>query len=427
MEYSGGLKVTIKGSKSGLWNHFGEMKGGAPIQAIMHVNGIRFKEALVVASELCGGSSYDRLITANKTSAPQHTSEASQSVARLSAKSIWDGTTPLANSLAEKYLKTHRGITDISHLKDMRYWPVGAKWEKVNEDGVLIESVNKIPALVIAARNSEQHISAVQRVYLDKTTGNKNSFMLEAKRAKISSGVMKGSAGVIQTGDKNGRLYIAEGPETAASVAMADPTATVLVSFSVSNMANLSGVISRLNSKDVIIAADLDSKNGNAKSTTRDTTEKAAQALRDSGIQTTVIYPKLLEGTKKTDWNDVLLTAGVESVRKQLGIRSSERGMNAVELVRLNIDTQVNNYSLPDKGIIDQKHVGETPLFILARDYHSSNGIQEIHASSALNNRNMELTSTHLSMPNHSTQKNSSFVKVTEKTQSKTMVKEMEI
>lgn len=425
MEYSSGLKVTIKGSKSGLWNHFGEMKGGAPIQAIMHANNVCFKEALVIASALCGNSAYSQLITANQSMVPKLTTEASLASSRLSAKSIWDGTTPLTNSLAEKYLKNHRGITDISHLKDMRYWPAGAKWKKINEEGVLIESINRIPALVIAARNSEQQITAVQRVYLDKSTGNKNKFMLEAKRAKLSSGVMKGSAGVIQKGEKNGRLYIAEGPETAASVAMADPKATVLVSFSVSNIANLSNLIAQLNPKNVIIAADHDVKNGNGKSPTQDTTERAANALRNSGIQTTVIYPKLVDGSKKTDWNDVIMAAGVESIRKQLGLISKGVLTNRTDMSDFTSNTHINHDLLPDKEITNQKNIGTSPLEVLARQYVSSSTNTKIYMPTVLNTPSVELLNT--SIPVQSNSKISNIVKTIEKGIEKIPVKEMEI
>ena len=402
------------------------MKGGAPIQAIMHVNGVTFKEALVVASGLCGKRTFDEMNTIKKSVVPQLSSDESKAKAQLSAQSIWQGTTPLANSLAEKYLKKHRGITEIGGLKDMRYWPVGAKWKKINEEGILVESVNKIPALVIAAKNSEQQISAVQRIYLDKNTENKNRFMLEAKRAKMSCGVIKGSAGIIQKGNANGRVYIAEGPETAASIAMADPRSTVLVSFGVNNIANLSEAISRLNPREVVIAADSDPKNDKGKSS-KDTTEMAAKALRDAGISTTVIYPKLLEENKKTDWNDILMKDGVESVRKQLGLTKPVMDVKVIQDIDLNVNIKNTNYSLPDKNIIDLKNTRENSLSSLAKEYASYMEHNKTNNPVILNKQNIELRELNLSVPVFSDSKNTSKIKTPSKISEKTMIKEMEI
>jgi conjugative transfer relaxase protein TraI len=426
IEYSGGLKVSIKGSKSGLWNHFGEMKGGAPIQAIMHANNVTFKEALVIASSLCGERTFNELNTIKKSIEPQLSSDESKAKAQLSAQSIWKGTEPLANSLAETYLKTHRGIAEISGLKDMRYWPVGAKWKKLNEEGVLVESVNKIPALVIAARNSEQQISAVQRIYLDKNTGNKNKFMLEAKRAKLSCGVMKGSAGMIQKGNANGRIYIAEGPETAASVAMADPKSTVFVSFGVNNIANLSGVISRLNPRDVVIAADNDHKNDIGKSS-KDTTEIAAKALRDTGIKTLVIYPKSLEENRKTDWNDVLIKDGVESIRKQLGLTKPEMSLKTIKDINRNINIKNTNYSLPDKNMVYSKNTGENSLSVLAKEYTSYMGNNKINNPILFNKQTIDLRELNLSVSGVLDSKSQCTLKSVSKISEKPMIKEMEI
>ena len=209
MEYPDSLKVTIKGTKAGLWHHFGEAKGGAPIQAIMFARNLNFKEALTVAAELSGLHSSTVFPVKQSLIQPEKTSVESNQLAIQSANSIWKGTMPLTRSLAEKYLKTHRGITDPSRLNDLRFWPVGAHWQKMDANGKLVDAVNKLPVLVIAARNAGHQISAVQRIYLDKNTAKKNQFM---QAAKLSSGVMKGSAGIIQKGDKHGKLYIADSP-----------------------------------------------------------------------------------------------------------------------------------------------------------------------------------------------------------------------
>ncbi|TID84073.1 conjugative transfer relaxase/helicase TraI, partial [Legionella pneumophila] len=170
----------------------------------------------------------------------------------ISAKSIWDGSILAKGTLAEKYLKQHRGIESIDKM-DIRFWPTGSQWKNCNEQGLLEDKVNKIPALIIAARNEKNELTGVQRIYLDKQTASKNKFM---DNPKLSKGIIDGSCGVIQKGMQGSRLYIAEGFETGASIALADSKATVSCSFGVSNMKNLSPIIKKFHSKEVVIAGD---------------------------------------------------------------------------------------------------------------------------------------------------------------------------
>ena len=39
--------------------------------------------------------------------------------------------------------------------------------ENCNEQGLLEDKINKIPALIIAARNKKNEFTGVQRIYLD--------------------------------------------------------------------------------------------------------------------------------------------------------------------------------------------------------------------------------------------------------------------
>ena len=424
IEYPAGLKVTIKGAKAGLWNHFGEAKGGAPIQAIMFARDLNFKDALTVAAELLGMHSGDVFPVKQGRFQPEIMQTESNKLAIQSANSIWKGTIPLTRSLAEKYLKTHRGITDTSTLNDLRFWPIGAQWQKVDTDGKLVESINKLPVLVIAARNADNNISAVQRIYLDKNTANKNQFM---QAAKLSSGVMKGSAGIIQKGDKHGRLYITEGPETGASVALAHPNSTVLVSFSVSNMRNLSSLVMQFKPTDVILAADHDVKKDGSPSQTRITTENAAIELRNNGIATTVIYPKLIHGTQKTDWNDVLIKEGIESVRKQLEVNIHEIKSKDINIkqpdLRLPKQTIPANYHpVLDVNSFD-KHQ-KTALIYDRMDSFDSSKSKAITLARA---EQLNQINDYHSMADHPSISSDSMGKVTVKLPEKTFVKEMEI
>lgn len=309
LRYDGGLIVTIKGSKSGAWYSHTEELGGGPIQAIQHYLGYDFKEALSFGAEICGLSESEAKqqsfspspIISKETN---HKDERQMSIE--SAQSIWNGAVAAKGSLTETYFTKHRGVNDISNMS-IRHWPEGSKWFNINEQGILEEKINKVPAAVIAARDPLGKVVGVQRIYLDKHTGAKNSFM---KNAKLSKGVIKGMPGIIQEGIKGGVVYVAEGPETAASIALTNKDATVLTSFSVSNLSQIGTALEKYNPSEVIIAAD----NDGVHSKTKSTIEKAKHSLQEQGFNCKIIYPDMVQGLEKTDWNDVLKQAGFDGL-----------------------------------------------------------------------------------------------------------------
>jgi conjugative transfer relaxase protein TraI len=348
MRYSGGLIVSLKGSKSGLWYDFGSGEGGSPIQAIMREKSVDFKEALAIASEMAGTKNmehYSSIKTVVKTQSNDEKMEMRNKI--TSAKSIMKGTIPIDNTLAEQYLIEHRKIENPTSL-NVKFWPKNAKWLSLDDHGNLIERNNKIPALVIAAQNEKGDITGVQRIYLDEKTANKNTFM---DKAKISKGYIRSSAGILQKGEKFGTVYLVEGPETGASIAMADPKATVLVSFGLSNIQNLSKLIKSYFPNQVIIAGDNDRQPG---SKTHELTQKAQESLKQEGINSQINFPKQITSLEKTDWNDVLKVHGVLEVRKQLGIDIPSK--NEMNLSQINMDKILNiNQSLEDPI----KNIGE--------------------------------------------------------------------
>lgn len=313
MRYSGGLIVSLKGPKAGFWYDFGKGIGGNPIQAIMQEKGLSFSEALKEASSISGiGATKFQIV--ERITAFSHSSEKEEAKNKqLSAQSIVAGGKSLKGTLAETYLKQHRGIQYPERLQ-MYYWPVGVKWKAFDDKGRLHEKTNQIPALLIPAHNEKGAVTGVQRVYLDKITAKKNTFM---STAKLSKGIIQGSGGIIQKGKKLGTVYLAEGPETAASIAMANPEATVIVSFGVANFKNLGKLIKQQFPQEVVIAADNDLK---SKNSAWDTTQKAKESLEKQGLNVRIISPHALKNKQKTDWNDVLQQNGLREVKAQLGL-----------------------------------------------------------------------------------------------------------
>ncbi|HAU1796532.1 TPA: conjugative relaxase [Legionella pneumophila] len=314
MRYSGGLIVSLKGSKAGFWYDFSEGCGGNPISALMQERGISFQDALKEGSVITGISGLASVLPMKREKKLNDLSELVEEKNKIiSAKSILKGGMPIHGTLAEKYLKEHRGIEHPEQL-NVLYWPKGVLWKAIDDHGILHDKINKIPALLIAAKNKQGEITGVQRIYLDEKNAKKNTFM---ENAKLSKGRIEGSAGILQKGGKRSALYLAEGPETGATIAMANPQATVLVSFGLSNLKNLGALIKSFYPSEVIIAGDNDSA---VKNNTAKITKEAKEALMREGISVKIITPQNLPGREKTDWNDVHCSQGLSQVKHQLGL-----------------------------------------------------------------------------------------------------------
>lgn len=339
LRYSGGLIISLKGKDRGLWHDFTNGVGGAPIQALMTRDNITFREALEQAAKIAGMDNYHEFIQVKK---PEPVHDKTPNLSKdmetknriISARSIWDGSVEAKGTLAEKYLQKHRNLDNASQL-DIRFWPKGSSWKNYNSEGIMEDKINKIPALVFAARNEKNEITGVQRIYLDEKTASKNTFM---DNAKLSKGVIEGSCGLIQKGMRGSRLYIAEGPENGASIAMADRKATVLCSFGISNMNNLFQVIKKHKPCEVIIAGD----NDGAKAGSTIALNKIIENLKQQNINVMPLLPKALDGHLKTDWNDVLKKSGIGEIQKQLA-SFNKPGVN---------EYRINSVIIPDKSII---------------------------------------------------------------------------
>ncbi len=334
--YEGGLIVSLKGNDAGKWYSFTENKGGGPIKAIQETMGLSFKEALAYGAKLAGLSETQALTSDTLSVIQEKINRSSSRKTDLDvqwrensiicAQSIWDGTQTIAGTLAERYFNEHRGVDELSCM-EIRYWPANVKWMSMNESGKLIEKTNNVPAAVIAVRDRSGELTGVQRIYLDRHTANKAAFMDNPKRSK---GVMQGSAELIQQGRVGGRLIIAEGPETGASIALIDREATVLVSMGVHNLPHLAPVISTYRPSEVILAADNDGRHANTRETIAAAFSQLQSNLNTIPITCRLVYPSIIKGFEKVDWNDVLIQLGADSVNTQLGltdnsIETSER------------------------------------------------------------------------------------------------------
>ncbi len=138
----------------------------------------------------------------------------------------------------------------------------------------------------------------------------------ELKKAtdKANLGVSSHGAVVVQKGSSR-TVWIAEGVETALSVAKAVPGETVMASLSISQFKNMP--VSD-NIQTVVICADNDPPSAQGKKNISD----AVSHYLSLGKQVFVAMPpEIPSGIKKYDFNDLLKQTGIVRVREVLDAR----------------------------------------------------------------------------------------------------------
>jgi conjugative relaxase-like TrwC/TraI family protein len=204
--------------------------------------------------------------------------------------------------LAQRYLAEHRGINwqEVKLSEDIRF--TDKAWSS--------ESKSYHPGLVSIARDQKGSARATQIVYLDKATSNKNKGLTVNKR---SGGLLAGSFVELTNNKTANIIFIAEGLETALSVAQSQKEARVLCSLGISNMANIDlSQEANLRHKKVVICADNDGEG----SATQKVIALAAANFKRQGVKSVaVIRPAASRlDAKGKDFNDVLKEGGTNAV-----------------------------------------------------------------------------------------------------------------
>ena len=308
----GSLVVTVRGSRQGWWRDFQTQEGGDMLRLIQHALGDSdFKTVLIEATRFLGGASLYTVAEIIPARTPIKSSTEDTKRIQI-AREIYQGSQPIIGTLAERYLREHRKIRGPINPDTFRYHPGLRNWK----DGKLY------PALVVAGRDSQGSVCGIQAIFLDKKTAKKAAI---GSIAKLSRGLTSEGA-LIHQGKSEGKVALAEGPETALSVAAAHPDWNVYVTFGVSNFTKVALKTGRAS---IVICADNDGPDsGTAKSV-----EKAAQALAEKGVDVWVALPQKSAAQDKWDFNDALQHQGLRQVRKDLdnaalhtkGISSSQR------------------------------------------------------------------------------------------------------
>lgn len=351
----GSLFVTVAGQKQGYWYDFQTAEGGDMLSLISHSTGKNFKDTLLEAAQFLGGES--RYLSNQSSLTPEqiaHRAQKHQQVAAneeaLKAKKlqhvreIAEGTKPIKGTLAERYLKEHRRIMQPLNSDNLRFHPALKNW--VTGD--------VLPALVVLVHDEKNQLSGLQATFLDPVTANKASLDSATKlsRGTIAQGSIVHHAVNAKTSPPQPVIALAEGLETALSVARAHPDWEVRLSFGVSNFEKVAKTVAGC-SKDsepenrekllsnkalesvasvagvarptIIICAD----NDGANSGTAKAVNKAIENLNDQSVTVQVIEPTKPEGVEKWDFNDLLKKSGVAAVKNNLDQNNVETEKNA--------------------------------------------------------------------------------------------------
>jgi Ti-type conjugative transfer relaxase TraA len=309
----GSLSISIAGEKAGLFHNFETGESGNLITLIQKEKNMNFKEALQYASTFLGHKvpqrEEDRFRDIKSKQKNQAELEARDDQLLKCAKvnSIIESSAPIENTLAERYLREHRGIK--AEL------PASLKYKNhMFEPG----SQQSLPALIAEARDGQGTLTAIQAIYLDKASAKKATIDI----TKRSYGSLKGSFVEIQTDNKEvpNRVYVAEGVETALSLKEAGIKDPIYAALGVSNYKNIGFFLEtkyKSHYPEVIIAADHDKGKGEVESPSSRTTNQALEALRTKGFKASLIKPHK-EGY---DFNDVLLKQGSDALKDQVTVK----------------------------------------------------------------------------------------------------------
>lgn len=299
----GSLVMTLSGKKRGYWHDFQTLKGGNLLTLIAETQGhhpqFEFVKTLQFAVELIGVSpTYEGkkpLLKsgpenlANKL--PNGSAWSEHQLKQIKrAQTLAKESQPINGTLAERYLREHRGIT-CALPDSLRFHP-----------GVYVHALRqRFPALVALAHDEAGKVQSLQLIYLDKEQGTKAHIDVN----KRTIGPLKGASVMLQEGcgKEGAKTLIAEGIETGLSLKMVAPDVTIKATLGIANFLHLPTV--QLSEK-VVFCLDNDGE----KSASQATAYKAMERLKSAGK--TVFYNE--PARSKTDYNDVLRHQGAGAI-----------------------------------------------------------------------------------------------------------------
>ncbi len=301
---NGKIAVRIAGEKAGTWYDFAKGEGGDMFTLVQDTRKTSFKEAAEYLRSRVGMSNpvsfksslqlvYDH---ANSDSTKEYIQEKDAKIRY--ANKLYDKSKLISeNSIANTYLKDHRGITcKLS--------------SDIKTTGIYDQNTKEyLPALVAFTKDSEGKVTGGQHILLDKKTKGKAKIAIPKKSfGKIAGsfvdlGGVNNNLSAEQAKDHGAITILAEGLETGLSIkqSMCEHSNIKNITYGTKTLCSL-GISNIKNyqpkpGEKIIIAADNDGVSSN----TTKTIENAKLALVKKGAFVEIVRPE-----KEGDFNDIL-------------------------------------------------------------------------------------------------------------------------
>ncbi|NQY43632.1 MAG: toprim domain-containing protein, partial [Legionellales bacterium] len=355
------LQVQFSGAKAGWWYDFKQGVGNRDLLSLyLHRTGQTFKDGLERLSKDLNINDINSLTQTQRELQQSKKAEnlrldeikekQKQSQRVTWAHNLYKNAKPLEGSLAEKYLRQHRGI-DCKLPESFRFHPS----IKQSELG------KKFPAMLAPIQDCDGKFKGVMRIYLGRN-GNKLNKTFKSQDGKTATAINKADLGkkqenfvLINKGQNNEKVYLAEGIETGLSLVGSCKEHTVL---SVLSVWNFKSVKLFADTKEVVICADRDGINTQANQSLL----KAVDSLQEKGIKVSVVMPEISRPNQKLDFNDLLLEKGQEAVTKRL---NSPVALDLSEPSwRVKEATKLYNNSKNIKGTIGERYFNSLDSYV---------------------------------------------------------------
>lgn len=289
----GSLTISLK---NGLWYNFETGEKGNALQLITAQMGFgEFKDTLAYARDFL--NHHEGWVEPTQDKARQSSIDTSKNTPnkRAYAKKLVSDSLPIKGTLAERYLKEHRGLTQYEQAQ-LRFIPKLATWHG--------EKKAFVPALLSIAYDETGDVNHVQVTRLNPLTGAKDC---DSKIVKQTYGMMKGYSIALNNRAHGHTTYLTEGVETGLSILEHESKANVHALLSKSNFLTVD--VSKLTGH-VVLCLDNDGEK-----TFKDLIiANAVTRLLESGKTVSIVIPN----KAGHDFNDVLKEEGVKSLRTQL-------------------------------------------------------------------------------------------------------------
>lgn len=287
------LGVVLQGAKRGIWKDFATGEGGDALDLISACRGLSFSDSIAWAEAWLGltkshsgRSTGPRLpqapttrIEGDAASTPVNPRDAQRDVNRRVhlARRIWQQAQPIQGTPAQRYLRA-RGLVgpippSLRYLGDLRHAP----------------SRRHFPALIAAVQDVQGELVGIWRIYLER---HPDGTWGKASVAPNKMGLGRAKGCAVRLGPAKQTLLIAEGIETALSIALSRPGDSVWAALSTSGMRSL---VLPAHVETVILCADPDPPGISA-------AEGAARRFGAEGRRVRVAYPP-----GGFDFNDLLI------------------------------------------------------------------------------------------------------------------------